>query len=89
MAYIINFYVIIRPKSKLHKYVYGLLTILYICSLGARALGSYDGSKQAVMGACGELLALLVGSILLVVDFFISCKLRKIPKDGIKSIMNE
>lgn len=41
------------------------------------------------MGACGELLALLVGCVLFLVDLFMSCKLRKLPKEKDKSVVNE
>lgn len=80
LDYVLIFYVIIKPKVRLHKYLYGLLIILYIASLGARALGSYDSSKESILGACGELLLVLVGLLLFVIDLIISCKLRKLPK---------
>lgn len=87
--YILIFYVIAKPKVKMHKYLYGVLIILYMCSLGARGLGTYGGAKESVMGGCGELLALLIGLLLFLVDLIISCKLRKLPQEQSKSLVHE
>lgn len=87
--YILIFYVIVKPKARMHRYLYGVLIILYLCSLGARGLGTYGGAKESVMGACGELLALLIGLLLFVVDLIISCKLRKVPQEQSRSLVHE
>jgi hypothetical protein len=53
ICYVLVFYVVLRPKAKMHRYFYGMLLVLYLGSVGGRGLGSYDGSKEAVMGVCG------------------------------------
>lgn len=80
IAYILIFYLIVRPKANLHKYFYASMVLLYIAGIGVRALGSYDGSSHSIFGACGELLSLIVGIPLFFIDLIVSCKLRKIEK---------
>ena len=45
LAWMVIGYVSLRAKNKLHKYVYGLLILLYIVSLGLRGLAQYNGTK--------------------------------------------
>jgi len=82
LAWIVVIYVAVRPKNKLHKYVYGVLILAYLATIGGRSLGKYDGTVQSVVGACGELLITLVGAILFIFDMIVSCCLRKLPKNN-------
>jgi hypothetical protein len=78
VAYILIFYLIIRPKAKMHKYLYLCLVLLYLGGVGVRALGTYSGSISSIFGACGELLSFLVAIPLFLIDLLVSCKLRKL-----------
>lgn len=78
IAYVLIGYLIVKPKVRMHKYLYVSLFVLYLAGVGSRAMGTYGTSKEAVMGACGELLSILVGFPLIAIDLVFSCKLRKI-----------
>lgn len=82
VAYALILYLLIRPKVNLHKYIYVCLFLLYIAGVGVRALGTYTTAIYSVFGVCGELLSLLVGIPLFMIDSVVSCKLSKIDKQG-------
>lgn len=45
IAWIIIVYLLVKPKNKLHKYVYGVLLLFYIATIGARSMSAYNGTK--------------------------------------------
>lgn len=45
LAWIIIIYIAVKPKNQLHKYVYGVLILLYIATVGARSLSKYNATK--------------------------------------------
>jgi hypothetical protein len=45
LAWIIMIYLLVKPKNKLHKYVYGVFLLFYIATMGARSLSAYNGTK--------------------------------------------
>lgn len=77
--YVVIIYFVMRPKNRVNKYIYAVLLILYLVSLGLRGLASYNSNKESIFGACGELLLLIIGIPLFIVDLIISCKIRKLP----------
>ncbi len=80
IAYTLIIYLVIKPKSNLHKYMYGCLFMLYLAGIGVRSLGTYNSSIYSVFGACGECLSLLVGIPLFLIDLIASWRLRKVEK---------
>jgi len=80
VAYVLIIYLIVKPTAGMPKCVYIFLIILYLAGVGARGLGTYILSLQSVIGACGELLSLLVGLPLIAIDLIFSCKVRRLEK---------
>lgn len=88
VAYLVVIYMSIKPKVKLHKYLYVVLLLLYIAGLGVRAMGTFTDTLTSAFGVCGELLALFVGIFLVIIDMIVSCRLRKIGGSDRKTIVN-
>lgn len=53
IAYIVVIYLSVKPKIKLHKYLYVVLLMLYIAGVGVRAMGTFTDSLTSVFGVCG------------------------------------
>jgi hypothetical protein len=82
IAYALIIYLVIRPKADIPRYAYVCLILLYLAGVGVRALGTYTSSLSSIFGACGELLTLLIGIPLLLIDVLASCRLRKIERSS-------
>lgn len=85
IAYILITFLLIRPKTKMPTFLYVIYLILYLGGIGARSLGNYSMGVESTFGACGELLSLIAGAPLLVIDILVSCRIRTINNKDIKS----
>jgi hypothetical protein len=88
LAYIIAIYLSIKPKVKLHKYLYAVLLLMYFAGVGVRAMGVFANNLTSVFGVCGELLTLFVGIPLVIIDTVVSCRLRKIGGNERRTSVN-
>ena len=73
IAYGVAIYFLIKPVKSLNKKIYIVFIVLYFTGVGLRGLGKTYPAHENIFGLCGELLALIVGVALFLVDILFAC----------------